>query len=73
MEKFEALRDPKISITPDERIMILMGATDYDGKTAMEVALEKFGEKETMTVLHEILSLSRWTVYLIGQQSAYQY
>lgn len=28
------LRDPKISITPDGRLMLLIGATDYDGKQA---------------------------------------
>lgn len=26
------LRDPKLSITPDNRLMLLMGSTDYDGK-----------------------------------------
>ena len=26
------LRDPKLSIAPDNRLMLLMGSTDYDGK-----------------------------------------
>ena len=26
------LRDPKLSVTPDNKLMVLMGGTDYDGK-----------------------------------------
>ncbi len=30
------LRDPKLSVTPDNRLMVLMGAADYQGKEVMD-------------------------------------
>jgi hypothetical protein len=43
------LRDPKLSVTPDGRLMVLMGAADYQGKTVMGrqgmVSFSKNGEQ----------------------------
>ena len=41
------LRDPKISVTPDGRLMVLMGGSNYDGRTNVErVPQVSFSDKE---------------------------
>ncbi|GFH46433.1 hypothetical protein CTEN210_02907 [Chaetoceros tenuissimus] len=54
LESVKSLLTITIDVCPEEAGFLFQ--RNENGKTALEVALEKFGEKETMTMLHEILS-----------------
>jgi hypothetical protein len=56
------LRDPKLSLTPDGRLMLLAGGSVYQGKTLLgrqpRVAFSKDGRRWTAT--HKILAEGDW-------------
>ncbi len=63
------LRDPKLSMTPDGRIMVLCGGSDYDGRTLRgartrvafsDEAKESFGPVSPIFVPDEIRSEVDW-------------
>ncbi|MEE2896185.1 MAG: endonuclease/exonuclease/phosphatase family protein [Planctomycetota bacterium] len=63
------LRDPKLSLTPDGRIMVLCGGSDYDGRTLRgartrvafsDAAGESFGPVEAIVVPDEVRSDVDW-------------
>ncbi len=63
------LRDPKLSVTPDGRIMVIIGGSKYQGKTQLgrtphvafsDKAGKQFSESEKVTVDPEIASWGDW-------------
>jgi hypothetical protein len=56
------LRDPKFSVTPDDRLMLVMGGSIYDGKTLLgrqpRVAFSKDGKE--WTAPEKVLSPGEW-------------
>ncbi|GFH46434.1 hypothetical protein CTEN210_02908 [Chaetoceros tenuissimus] len=54
LENVKAVLTVTFNMYPEEAGFLFQ--RNENGKTALEYALEKFGEKETMTMLHEILS-----------------
>jgi hypothetical protein len=56
------LRDPKFSVTPDDRLMLVLGGSIYDGKTLLgrqpRVAFSKDGRE--WTVPEKVLTPGEW-------------